>query len=60
MQKAYRETRVIAIFAIKNAEQEEEEYFASNRFINKILWISIEIPVHAYNPDKLSFQRELY
>lgn len=26
MQKAYRETRVIAIFAIKNAEQEEEEY----------------------------------
>lgn len=26
MQKAYRETRVIAIFAIKNAEQEKKKY----------------------------------
>ena len=42
----------------KQDAQEEKDDFASNHFINKILWISIEIPVHSYNSDtELSFQK---
>ena len=42
----------------KTDAQEEKDDFASNRFINKIFRISIQIPVYAYNPDtELSFQK---
>ena len=42
----------------KKDAKEEKDDFASNRFINKTLWISIEIPVYAYNSDtELSFQK---